>query len=181
MLAYADLPTPFDAWLRREFLYDLDPAQAGERVPVRVFGVSSYRESVPTFNVVSHREGGTFHALPPHALLLREDAAPLPLEAICYHDCPDEHVAAFEVGLYKELGTCQVFLPAADGARAPRPGRYLFSLDWYRDNLLVHGIALEGGQLCLYPPHKVLFPLEGADLSRLPDWKKLHTDWSVGR
>jgi hypothetical protein len=175
---HEDLPVPFDAMVHNSFFQDLDKSVKGF-TPVEVFEVTSYTESVPTFTVRDPTTGGTFHDLPPHAITFAQVESLLEPEEGSYNDCPDEHIVAYATDYASMNGRAYVFLKR-DGELVRLTGRYRFTLDWYEDNLVLHGIQLDSGHLTLQPPHKVLFNAPGED-PRLPTWKKFHHTWSVGR
>jgi hypothetical protein len=57
------------------------------------------------------------------------------------------------------------------------PGRYLFTIDWYTTNELLHAIALANGQYALLPNHKIKF---GDQPPGFAPYKKMRLEWSVG-
>lgn len=175
---HAELETPLRCHIRAEYLYDMDLAKAGQLVPGRVFSVSSYVKSAPTFQVQLD-DGSVFSYLPPHAvedlgLRGRTPLEPLEQGDLTYHDCPSEN---FCLHVYRTL--------AEDDVQAyfKRPrrwltARYVATLDWYEGNDLLHLVSLENGQTAFLPQHKLKF---GADSSRhLPPYKKLRRAFPAG-
>lgn len=165
--------SPLRAWLRAEFLHDLDPQHAGSYVPCRIFAVSSYAGHVPTLQVLLD-DGGVFSYLPPQAFRLvppEVDAAPAAEpEDLVYHACP---MHEFSVHHHAALaGPVQAYLRR--NARWLR-GRYLFTVEWFLGNDLLHAIALESAQLAFLPQHKLRFG--AGDPQPLPAYRKLHAEW----
>lgn len=176
---HAELDPPLRVSVRAEFLHDMDPSRRGEFVPGRAFTVSSYPESMPTFQVLLDN-GSVFSYLPVHALVsmascASEDAASgaldLPAEDLCYHACRSGNVC---VHRYRELdGPLQAYFRRSD--RWVK-GQYVLTLEWYEGNDLLHLCALEQGQYAFLPQHKITFGL-GAP-RELPPYRKLHAEWT---
>lgn len=72
----ADVP-PWECWLRREFLYDLQRGH-GEYVAVTVFGLASLYGRALGFHVLVHESGAVIWRLPIHALCHKRDARAIP-------------------------------------------------------------------------------------------------------
>lgn len=164
---------PLRAWLRAEFLHDLDPRHAGSYVPCHIFSVSSYAGHLPTLQALLD-DGSVFSYLPPQAfrLLPPEDAAAPAAEPadLVYHACP---LHEFSLHRHAALsGPVQAYLRRT--ARWLR-GRYLFTIEWHLGNDLLHAIALESAQLAFLPQHKLRFGV--SDTQPLPAYRKLHAEW----
>ena len=164
---------PLRAWLRAEYLHDLDPLHAGGYVPCHIFSVSSYVGHLPTLQVLLD-DGGVFSYLPPQAFRLlppADAAAPAAEPAdLVYHACP---LHEFSVHRYAALaGPVQAYLRRT--ARWLR-GRYLFTMEWHLGNDLLHVVALESAQLAFLPQHKLRFGV--SDSQPLPAYRKLHAEW----
>lgn len=173
---HADIP-PLKAHVRGEYLYDMDPGHAGEHVPCTAFAVSSYAGSVPTFNVLL-ADGSVFSYLPPTALVdidrRQGGESPPPLlelADLAYHNCPDADLC---VHSFDELrGPVQAYFKRGGLWMA---GEYLFTVDWYTGNDLLHLVALENGQFAFLPHHKLKFKDGPRDL---PAYRKMHGEWKV--
>jgi hypothetical protein len=169
---HADVP-PLKTHLRGEYLYDMDLSHAGEFVPCTAFAVSSYQGSVPTFKVLL-ADGAVFSYVPPTALIDPEKARgreALPLADLAYHNCPPGDVC---VHRFEHLaGPVQAFLK---GRQEWMGAEYLWTLDWYEGNDLLHLVALENGQYAFLPHHKLKFK-DGP--RELPPYRKLHAEWKV--
>jgi hypothetical protein len=167
---HADIP-PLKTHVRGEYLYDMDLRHAGEHLPCTAFAVSSYPGSVPTFKILLP-DGTVFSYVPPSALVdPARKGEPLELADLVYHNCPS---GDFCVHSFEALdGLVQAFFKRPGLWLA---GSYLFTIDWYTGNDLLHLIALENGQYAFLPHHKVKF----RDGTReLPPYRKMHGEWKV--
>jgi hypothetical protein len=169
---HADIP-PLKTHLRGEYLYDMDLSHAGEFVPCTAFAVSSYRGSTPTFKVLL-TDGAVFSYVPPSALIDPEKAQgkeTLQLTDLVYHNCPSGDIC---IHSFEQLrGPVHAYLKSRD---AWMDGEYLWTLDWYTGNDLLHLVALENGQYAFLPHHKLKFK-DGP--RELPGYRKLHAEWKV--
>ncbi len=169
---HADIP-PLRTHIRGEYLYDMDLSHAGELVPCTAFAVSSYEGSVPTFKVLL-ADGSVFSYVPPTALVDPEKARgreTLELADLVYHNCPSGDIC---VHSFEQLrGPVHAYLKRRD---AWMEGEYLWTLDWYAGNDLLHLVALENGQYAFLPHHKLKFK-DGP--RELPPYRKLHAEWRV--
>jgi hypothetical protein len=171
MLVHGDI-TPFKALVQKRVLYDMEPLiPEFEYIHCIVFGVSSYPESVPTFQIMVENES-IFSYVPPHLLLVNnsfDDNSSLELKDLVYHNCPD---VEFTVVVSNYL--CRPLYVYLKHRKIWRSGKYLFTIDWYRGNDLLHCIVLENGQIGFFPSHKISF-----GSTQLPDFKKLRQEWKV--
>jgi hypothetical protein len=168
---HADIP-PVKTFLRGEYLYDMDLSHAGEFVPCTAFAISSYEGSAPTFKVLL-ADGTVFSYVPPSALIDKDKPSGdvLELADLAYHNCPSGDVC---VCTFAELaGPVSAFLRRQGKWMG---GTYLFTIDWYTGNDLLHLIALDNGQYAFLPNHKVKF----RDGTReFKPYKKMHQEWKV--
>jgi len=169
---HADVP-PLATHVRGEYLFDMDLRHVGEHLPCTAFAVSSYEGSVPTFKILLP-DGTVFSYIPPSALVdpgKAGDGPALELADLAYHNCPSGDLC---VHCFEQLrGPVQAYF------RRPRvwlAGTYLFTIDWYTGNDLLHLIALANGQYAFLPHHKVKFQ-DG--VQELPPYRKMHTEWKV--
>jgi hypothetical protein len=170
------------AQVRGEYLHDLDPAYAGSLEPASIFAISSYPGQTPTFKA-RLGDGAVFCYLPPSALVdvALPGGAPLPrtsdlvleLADLVYHDCPDEQISVHRFDAL--AGPVLAWFKRRDLWLA---GAYLFTVDWWTGNDLLHGIALGNGQLALLPNHKLKF---GDHPPGFAPYRKLRRTWTVGR
>ncbi|MES2953665.1 MAG: hypothetical protein V4674_03865 [Patescibacteria group bacterium] len=172
---HADLPLPLDLMVGEEFFYDMDPDHEGEFVPARAFALACYKGSVPTFTVRTF-DGSVFSYLPPDAVGSPEvphcGDLVLSRKELVYHDCPSEK---FVLICHRELkGGVNAFFKER---RIWLTGQYLFTVDWYEGNDLLHCIHLENGQFAFLPHHKVKFKDGTRDFKQ---FKKMRSTWSVG-
>jgi hypothetical protein len=170
---HAPLP-PIRCAVREEFLYNEERGH-GNLVPGAIFSVSSYPGHALTFQALLDG-GGVFSYLPLSALVdpRRYDpkAENLTLDELLYHDCKDEEIVVHRFPMLRR--PARVFFRTRGRWMG---ARYLFTVDWWRGNDLLHALKLENGQLAALPSHKILFGKEGP----LPEYKKLRQTYRVGR
>jgi hypothetical protein len=171
---HADLPALAEPlWVRAEFLYGQDPSRIGEFVPCTPISISSYPGEVPTFQV-RLTDGAVFSYLPPSALVNtaqpRWRAVEVGLEDLAYHNCVDEKVVVHvHAGL---VGQCMVLLKHAN---LWIEGVYMFSVEWWTGNQVLHAVLLQNGQLALLPHHKIKF---GSDHEpAFKPYRKIRSIW----
>lgn len=170
----ADLPGPFQCYVREDFLYDMDTARTETFRPCKVVAVTSYPGSPLTFDILVDGVYA-FHYIPIHALgtLPGGPNQPLELHDLVYHDCRSTDICVTSLSALQ--GQTSVFFKRKNQWFK---GDYLFTVDWYGGNDLLHCLQLENGQYALLPSHKIQFGGEAA--REFPDFKKLHSVWQVG-
>lgn len=168
---------PIKTHVRAEYLYNMDPSRVGELRPCSVFTVSSYAGNAPTFQILL-ADGAVFSYVPPNALVDRASWPPvtepiLALDELVYHDCKSVDIAvqAFDV----LRGPVLAYFRKRDLWLA---GSYLFTIDWFTGNEMLHCLALANGQYALLPSHKVKF---GDHPPGFEPYKKIRRDWVTGR
>jgi len=171
---HADIP-PIRTHIRGEYLFDMDLRHAGEYVPCTAFAVSSYEGSTPHLQGAAGRRLGLLlraaSALVDLAKAAGSGEPPLELIDLVYHNCPGGDIC---VHSFKELqGPVHIFIKRQSAWLA---GEYLFTLDWYEGNDLLHLVALDNGQYAFQPHHKLKFK-DGP--RELPPYRKLHGEWKV--
>jgi hypothetical protein len=169
---HQELPRPIKLHVRREFLHDMDPRRVGEVVPCTAFAFSSYEGSAPTVKILLG-DGAVFSYVPPHALIdpARRKAPELELADLAYHNCPAAEISVHAFAALE--GKVLAYLKRKDLWLA---GEYLFTVDWYTGNDLLHFVALENGQFAFLPHHKLKF---GRDTPGFEPYKKLRRAWAV--
>jgi len=171
MFVHANI-VPIKAVVREDVLYDMDRSKSNNTVPCQLVGVSIYKGSVPTFQIVAEGDS-LFSYIPPHLIStnVKDPVFSVDLKDLVYHNCADSEFAltTWEFLKGEELS---VYLK---NLRSWIKGSYLFTLDWYTGNDLLHAIQLHNGQIGFFPQHKIL--LNGATSFR--PYKKIHCNWSV--
>lgn len=168
---HATFTSPFQVWVDNRVLHDMDPTVTGW-TPGRAYVVNSYKGHALTFEVLLNN-GAVFSYVPAHMLRwVSPETATHAFEAkdLTYALCPSDTIV---VNAYDLLvgEKCKAYFV--------RPGvwenaLYLFTVDWVDDNLLLHAVALDNGQVALLPSHKVIF----GNGTELPKYKKLHVEWT---
>jgi len=183
-----ELDEPISAFIKAEFLHQLNEEYRGQLIRCVLFGISSFRGEVPTFRafLVNHDQaedpvnGSVYDYVPPHAILLdkeRDTVGELELEDLVYHNCMDYAFAVHSVSFLRKRREKEMsvhcYFKRKDRWLA---GRYLLSMEWHRGNDLLHLVALENGQLSFLPSHKIKF----RDGPRQFSWfGKSNTAWRV--
>jgi hypothetical protein len=165
---------PIPVRVKQEVLYNDDPSKAGVLVDGKVFAVSSYVGRAPTFQVRIDDDGAVFSYVPPSALWQRTkkaDGPELELADLVYQNCPAH---TFCLHRFEEL--CGAVLAYFKRRDLWLGGEYLFTMEWYLGNDLVHGIALDQGQLAFLPHHKLKF---GKSEAGFRPYKKMRREWTV--
>ena len=170
---HAAIP-PIVTHVRAEHLFGMDPARVGELRPCTAFTVSSYPGCAPTFQVLLG-DGAVFSYLPATALIdpARRSAPELALEDLVYHDCRSLDVCVHRFDALAGRVLC--FFKRLDLWLG---GTYLFTVDWYGGNDLLHAIALDNGQYALLPNHKIKF---GDHEPGFEPYRKSRREWMTGR
>jgi hypothetical protein len=160
---------PIKAFVHESVLYDEDLSKK-DLIECTVFSVSSYKDESITFGIVL-KDGSVFFYIPPHKLTVLRTQPKYELKDLVYHNCvDDEFVITCHDFLKKEVF---VYLKNEDEWVS---GKYQFTIDWYKDNGLLHLIILDSGQFCLMPSHKVKF--NGGE-KKFVFYKKMHSIWKI--
>lgn len=146
---------------------------------VEVVSVSSYRDCVPTFGVMTS-EGAFYADIPPSHLAKSSGARVASLGELCYRECPSETVWGGAIDRFRTVGVARLF------GRDKRPlcmASYLLSLDWYRDNWMCHVFIAEdgpfAGRLMAWPHYRVLWG-EAAPQVLPAGYQKVRQIWRLG-
>lgn len=172
-LVNVDLPA-FPVLVRDSLLFS-DPTLT-TWTKARAVGIASYPGHTPTFTVLTD-DGAVFSYVPAHHLRtkpLAEGDEELTLAQLVYHNCPAAEVTVVSHEVLSSLPV-QVFERKSQTWHA---GKYVATLDWYTDNLLMHLVCLDQGQVALVPSHKVLF---GKTKSVLPLYRKMRGSWILAQ
>jgi hypothetical protein len=148
---------PFSTHVRAEFLYNMDPARVGELRTCSVFTVSSYAGSAPTVQILLQ---------PPLA------EPQLELADLVYHDAKSVDIVVHAFDALR--GPVLAYFKRRDLWLA---GSYLFTIDWYAGNEMLHVVALANGQYALLPSHKLKF---GDHPPGFEPYKKIRNSWVTG-
>lgn len=168
MFVHANLDT-MKAQVREDVLYNMDH-DTGSWVPCEIVSVSSYKGSVPTFQIVVEKES-IFSYIPPHLIRFSEtDSQMLELSDLVYHNCPDYEFALTKLD-YLSSKEFSVFIR---GQKRWMRASYLFSMDWHRGNDLLHCVLLSNRQPGFFPSHKLALGKE-----HFKPYLKLKREWKV--
>ncbi|MEE3717646.1 hypothetical protein V2H45_12975 [Tumidithrix elongata RA019] len=171
-MIHYDLPQLISGFVDRKLLFDLDGQTEGI-LPCQIFSLAAYAQEALTFQILLE-DGSLFSYVPLHLLYHKPPEAInlLELEDLVYHNCPDSTLCIHRFErLSRDVVNC--FFKRK---QAWLVGDYIFTMDWYCGNDLLHFIQLHNGQFALLPNHKVKF-LNGDP--HFQPFKKLHAIWKV--
>lgn len=168
---HAQIP-PIHTQVRAEYLYDMDPARVGQWRRCTAFTVSSYVGNAPSFQILLE-DGAVFSYVPPNALGENVTEPVLELADLAYHDCKSVEIAVQSLDALR--GPVLAYFKRRDLWLA---GTYLFTIDWYTGNEMLHCVSLANGQYALLPSHKLKF---GDHPPGFEPYKKLRREWVTGQ
>ena len=161
---------PIKALLQSKFLYDMDETKK-DLIKCQIEVISSYPGHVLSSFVWIPETEGVFSYIPLHALQWKEAITdPLDWDDVVFQNCPDSDISISHLPIFKRA--TKAFFPKK---KRWIKGSYLFTIDWFRDNVAVNLLKLENGQFAAVPFHKSLYG-KGV-LETLPDYKKLRPEW----
>ena len=181
---HADTPR-IQTCVRAEYLHGMNADYVGQYYPCRIFAVSSYIGSTPTFKIMLTGNttaeddicrGSVFSFIPASALVnpakLGTSLPVLELSDLVYHNSKEGRIC---VNSFEALaGPVQAYFAGKD---LWLPGEYIFTIDWYDGNDLLHLVSLESGQYAMLPHHKLKFGAKAA--RKFAPFKKIKTNWQV--
>jgi hypothetical protein len=162
---------PFKAYIEEKYLYDMDPTK--HRVlTCQVVAVSAYEGQTLTFTVIVR--DAMFANIPIWALRWKETSILTRIadKHLGFLNCPNKDIDVFTieyVGYMKP--TC--FIKGLN--EWYRVEGYIFTVDFFNDNELLHLVMLENYQFAWLPNHKINW----AGKEELPDYKKLKQNWNI--
>lgn len=183
-MVHYDLPTPIRAVMDSAVLYDMETRHR-EPVEVELISISSYKGSVPTFNVLVENRS-IFSYVPPHLLypknvrledkLIEKELVPWTLDDLCYTNCPDNDC---KISIWNNLPHhLNCYFPTR---KTWYSAVYQFTMDWPDQNELMHCVVVEpSGRIAFVPNHKIQVA-DGNQYHILPSFRKLHEIWTLDR
>lgn len=164
---------PIKAWVREDVLYNMDSERRKKYLPCLLINISSYVNHALTFQILV--DGFyIFNYVPPHLINLEEQSKfenQLGLNDLVYHNCPDTNFVINE-NLFLKNKDIYVFCKSEN---IWIKGSYLWSIDWYLKNDLLHAIQLNNGQMAFMPNHKICMK----QIIKFPQFQKLKFEWKV--
>ena len=157
--------TPFNAFVKEKYLYDMDESKTS-LIPCEVFAVSSYVDHYPTFQILINNQA-MFSYIPAQAIMKtsKQSGIQLNSDKLVYHKCKSERIC-FNQYQYLKNKEANIFIGSNIVAAS-----YHGTIDWYDSNELLHIMFLENSQIAMLPSHQVLF---NKYCKVLPTYKKLH-------
>lgn len=113
---------PVHVLVRKEYLYDLDPAYVGQFTPGIWISVKSVQGKALYFETLLTEYGALYDKLPLSAFVWKEDHGNLSLDTLQLWDCFDYDITVIKKPL---LSRCQFF----GKDRKMHDGEYMFTID----------------------------------------------------
>lgn len=173
MFSYSNF-IPIKGFIRQDVLYDMNPNKINNYLKCLIIGINSYPGHVPTFQIIVD-DTSIFSYIPPHLLLStisslsKKDT--FSLKELVYHNCPDEKFSINRLDYLIDYPSLSVYLK---DRQIWRTAKYLFTMDWYAGNDLLHCLILQNGQFGFFPNHKI-----SLGERKLSSYCKLHQEWKV--
>lgn len=157
--------TPFEAYVRAEFLRNLEDSH-GTVFPCMVFAVCSIPSRAPMFHFMME-DGAVWWRMPVHAFCWKEDAEPMELDELVLWDSFSYYVSVTTFNAIKYNKVRYI-----SRRKKEYEGEYLFTLDWamespeYPDtgfseepgqHKCGHFIKLDNGNYAIQPNNRVRF------------------------
>ena len=178
-------------YMDTSFLYDKNPQETGEYIPLEAFAVTSLTRRCLTFSVMT--EMGSQHARVPIHYLRSDDQNPKTTYPLDWLQLWDSFSPYFSVNRldYLKNASCNVVLKD----KSLEKGKYLFTIDWcngpdydfgYSEiasgHKCAHIIELENGQYAAQPNNRIIWSDGGAwigtKLSGHEKWKVFSKEFS---
>jgi len=160
---------PIKAFVHELVLYDMDPTYK-DMIPCTIFGISSYLGEALTFSILLN-DGSLFSYVPPHLISLTKEKNPFSLKECVYHNSPDINIAVKEYSYLISQKTYVFIKERNEWFKS----KYIFTIDWYRGNDLLHLLFIEDKFPVFLPSHKIKFK---EDLN-FKSYKKVHNEWII--
>ena len=160
----------FNVFVQRKFMFSMDENIKGV-MKAEIFSVSSYENEALTFQMILE-DGAMFSYVPIHLISHQKKVKnPLKMDDLIYHNCPSMDFVLHSYDFLQNSSPICYFKNANRWLK----GEYLFTLEWYDDNLNAHLIKLENGQFAFLPSHKINFKGE----KKLEKYHKIRETWRV--
>lgn len=173
---------PLKVWISPEVFFNFEsvPPQENYQRKGKIFGVICEPGSVVTFDVITD-DGFVFSNVPPHCVQTIEgqvDDKGLTLDDLIYFNCPSHEFTYCEFDFLKNKNAFVGFKKNKIFIK----GKYLFSVDFFKDYNWFHCIMLENGRLCFMPSHKIAFKDDNklSEDFQFPKFLKLRKTFSKG-
>lgn len=163
---------PIYGFIEKQYLYDMN----GDinLIKCHIQGLSLYPGCAPSLDIVIDEgdgEGSLFMYMPINAFKTKKTDEIFNLNDLVYYNCPNGTSSKFE--LFDNIPVI-VYLK---NKNKWIDGKYLFSIDWYENNISVNFILLDNGYLAVQPNHKIKFSNKAP--KKFEEYKKLRHEWVV--
>ena len=171
-MPHISISPPIKAWVKKHVLYNMDTQFSNYNELCEIIGVSSYKNNSPTF--IINVNGAIFYYVPPNLIFNKADyKETTSLKNTCYNNCPSEKFFLYKLDSLLNKKIYSYFKHIGKW----RSGKYLFSLDWPDDNIVLNCLSLDNGWFSFTPNHKML--ISDKEPKNLPNYKKLKREWIV--
>lgn len=163
--------SPIKAFVETTYLYDMENKDGFSAC--YIIGISAYKGQSITFTILI--DGAyVFSDIPPQALHQTPQQYEIKLsnKSISHANCPDNK---FDLICFEHLKAKKSKAFFRQENMWFNVVEYLYTIDFYEDNLLIHFVKLETGHFVLVPSHKINF----SNQEFLPDYKKLRQTWTI--
>lgn len=172
---------PITVWISPEVFFNFQdfPKEENYLRKGKIFGVICEPGNVITFDIITD-DGFVFSNVPPHCVrtvVIEDEQNALTLDELVYFNCPSHDFTYCEFDYLKNKNAFVGFKKGAVFIK----GKYLFSLDFFKDYNWYHCVLLDNGQLCFMPSHKIVF--KNGSISenfKFPPFLKLRKTFSKG-
>jgi len=165
-----ELLEPIEGYVDRRVLFGMDEGKVGLE-KCTIFAFTSYKNRAPTFKLLL-KDGSLFSFVPIHLIFYKEpEGERYELNDLAWRNCPDLEVTITAPKFLK--GDVNIYLVTKD---LWLKGEYVCSIDWHRDNLIMHLLKVENGQFAMLPSHKVKFRDGERDFK---EYRKIKDIWEV--
>lgn len=135
---------------------------------VQIIAIEVYPNSIPTFTVLS-KSGHIFAYIPPQALICHDNWQLNRADYYVDIECPNSPCSVSQLNIigggWGRIGT-----------RIISWARYLCSVDWPEENILLHWVLLTDGSFAVIRNSR--FQIGGIDWNP-PTWKKMREEWHL--
>lgn len=164
-------------WVNKGIFFNMEK-ETDKWEKVKLFGITCLPGQVPLFEIITP-EGYVFSDVPPHLVKWKETMEKeYSLTSLVYNNCLSED---FSLSYFPELESRTAFVFFKEENQYLK-AKYIFSLDFYKNNNWYHCLKLDNGQFCFIPSHKIIFSeKENLDPTKVgfPQFKKLRQKYSV--
>ncbi len=165
-----ELLEPIEGFVDKRVLFGMDEEKSGLE-SCTIFAFTTYKNRAPTFKILLS-DGSLFSFVPIHLIFYKKPEGEIyDLNDLAWRNCPDLEVSITSPKFLR--GEINLYMVTKDRWLE---GEYICSMDWHRDNLIMHFLKVKNGQFAMLPSHKVKF--RGGD-REFREYRKIKDIWEV--